>query len=277
MRIAVIVTTYNRPDALAAVLEGYLAQDDARLRAHRRRRRLDRRDAPRWSRTTRARAPFPLRHVWQEDRGFRAGGRPQPRARRDDADYVIFSDGDCVPPPRFVVPPPRARRAGILRRRQPHPALASASPRACCAERVPIHRWRHGQWLAAWLRRDVNRLLPLLALPDGALRKRSPARWEGVKTCNLAAWRADLERVNGFDESYSGWGLEDSDLVIRLAARRRAGTRARASPRRSFICGTRSGIAAAWPRTSAGSTRSSRPRRIEALAGLRRRQVTRDR
>jgi predicted glycosyltransferase involved in capsule biosynthesis len=37
-----------------------------------------------------------------------------------------------------------------------------------------------------------------------------------VKTCNLSAWRSDLVRVNGFDERYSGWGLEDSDLVIRL-------------------------------------------------------------
>jgi GT2 family glycosyltransferase len=62
----------------------------------------------------------------------------------------------------------------------------------------------------------VNRLLPLFRLPDGSFRKRSPTRWEGVKTCNLAAWRADLERINGFDESYSGWGLEDSDLAIRL-------------------------------------------------------------
>jgi hypothetical protein len=37
-----------------------------------------------------------------------------------------------------------------------------------------------------------------------------------VKTCNLSAWRRDLLAVNGLDESYSGWGLEDSDLVIRL-------------------------------------------------------------
>ena len=35
-------------------------------------------------------------------------------------------------------------------------------------------------------------------------------------TCNLSAWRGDLLQINGFDESYSGWGLEDSDLVIRL-------------------------------------------------------------
>ena len=37
-----------------------------------------------------------------------------------------------------------------------------------------------------------------------------------MKTCNLAAWRTDLVRANGFDERYSGWGLEDSYLVVRL-------------------------------------------------------------
>jgi hypothetical protein len=64
--------------------------------------------------------------------------------------------------------------------------------------------------------------LPLLALGDSGFRKRAPERWEGVKTCNLGAWREDLLRVNGLDESYTGWGLEDSDLVIRLL---RAGVR----------------------------------------------------
>jgi predicted glycosyltransferase involved in capsule biosynthesis len=37
-----------------------------------------------------------------------------------------------------------------------------------------------------------------------------------VKTCNFSAWRTDLVLANGFDERYAGWGLEDSDLVIRL-------------------------------------------------------------
>ena len=59
-------------------------------------------------------------------------------------------------------------------------------------------------------------MLPLLSLPDTTLRKRAPRQWQGVKTCNLSLWREDFMRVNGFDESYSGWGLEDSDLAIRL-------------------------------------------------------------
>jgi hypothetical protein len=54
-----------------------------------------------------------------------------------------------------------------------------------------------------------------LALP-APLAKRGADRWKGARTCNLSAWREDLLAVNGFDESYTGWGLEDSDLVLRL-------------------------------------------------------------
>lgn len=214
MRTTVILTTYNRPDALAAVLEGYLAQ-----RAH----DFDLTIADDGSTDETRRliedyarsAPFPLKHVWQEDLGFRAGAARNRALAAITSDYVIFSDGDCVPPPGFV-----ARHRALA-----EPGYFVAGNRILLSERftgevlrrrVPIHSWSHAQWCGAWLRGDVNRLLPLLSLPDGALRKRAPRRWEGVKTCNVAAWRADLERVNGFDESYSGWGLEDSDLVIRL-------------------------------------------------------------
>ena len=41
-------------------------------------------------------------------------------------------------------------------------------------------------------------------------------------TCNMSVWRKDLLEVDGLDEAYSGWGLEDSDLAIRLL---RAGVR----------------------------------------------------
>ena len=59
--------------------------------------------------------------------------------------------------------------------------------------------------------------MPLVRLPDGEFRKRDPLRWSGVQTCNFSAWRSDLIAVNGFDETYAGkWGLEDSDLAIRL-------------------------------------------------------------
>ena len=214
MRIAVIVTTYNRPDALAAVLEGYFAQDahDFEVIVADDGSTVETRELV----EDRARrAPFPLLHVWQEDRGFRAGAARNRALAATGAHYIVFSDGDCVPPAEFVSRHRALAEPGyfVAGNRM---LLSEGFTGRVLKEHIPIHRWRHGQWIAAWARGDVNRLLPLLALPDGAFRKRAPQRWEGVKTCNLGAWRADLVRVNGFDESYSGWGLEDSDLVVRL-------------------------------------------------------------
>jgi predicted glycosyltransferase involved in capsule biosynthesis len=62
----------------------------------------------------------------------------------------------------------------------------------------------------------INRFIPLLNIPLSLGRKAFPHRWQGAKTCNLAMWRQDFLAVNGFDESFVGWGFEDSDLVIRL-------------------------------------------------------------
>src|SRR5205823_14400917 len=38
----------------------------------------------------------------------------------------------------------------------------------------------------------------------------------GIRGCNLAMWRNDLERVNGYNEAFVGWGREDSELAVRL-------------------------------------------------------------
>jgi glycosyl transferase family 7 (putative galactosyltransferase) len=53
-------------------------------------------------------------------------------------------------------------------------------------------------------------------LPLGVLRKLHRESWVGAQTCNLAVARRDLDRIDGFDANYAGWGLEDSDLVVRL-------------------------------------------------------------
>lgn len=214
MKAAVIVTTYNRPDALAAVLEGYCAQDFHEFE-------LVIADDGSTAQTQDVvadyarRAPVPLRHVWQEDRGFRAGAARNRALAQSRAEYVIFSDGDCVPPSFFVRRHVELREHGCFLAGN-RILLSEDFTSRVLMQRLPIHRWNGFMWLSAWLRRDVNRALPLVRLPDGPFRKNAHHHWEGVKTCNFSAWRSDLLRANGFDERYSGWGLEDSDLVIRL-------------------------------------------------------------
>lgn len=214
MKAAVIVTTYNRPDALAAVLEGYLAQwrapdelivaDDGSTP-----------DTAQIVADYAARAAFPLRHVWQEDLGFRAAAARNRALAVSQADYIIFTDGDCVPARDFVARHIALAQQGCFLSGN-RVLLSEAFTREVLADRVPLHALSLLRLLRARLRGGINRLSTQIRLPDGAWRRRSPERWKGVKTCNFSAWRADLLRVNGLDESYSGWGMEDSDLVIRL-------------------------------------------------------------
>ncbi|MDE2310820.1 MAG: glycosyltransferase family 2 protein [Betaproteobacteria bacterium] len=215
MRIAVIVTTYNRPDALAAVLEGYLVQTDRDFELL----VADDGSTEQTAEAVRqfqARALFPIRHVWQEDKGFRAAAIRNRALAATAADYIVFTDGDCVPPADFVA----------CHRALSEPGWFLAGNRLMLTrdftgqvllEKLPIHLWSTGDWLRACTRSQIRRVLPLIRLPNfGPLRKLTPRRWQGAKTCNLSAFRSDLLRVNGLDESYTGWGLEDSDLVIRL-------------------------------------------------------------
>jgi heptosyltransferase-3 len=213
--IAVIITTYNRPDALSAVLEGYLAQSDKDFE-------LIIADDGSTDETRKViisyqrRAPFNISHIWHEDRGFRAAAIRNRALEKTSADYIIFSDGDCIPLPNFVAMHRHLAEKGWFLAGS-RILLSEVFTNRILTERQPVHTFSNGQWLHARWKGDINRLLPLLPLPlFPPLRKLAASRWQGVMTCNLSAWREDLCRINGFDESYLGWGLEDSDLTIRL-------------------------------------------------------------
>jgi glycosyltransferase involved in cell wall biosynthesis len=214
MLISVVVTTYNRPDALRAVLDGLAEQtergfevlvaDDGS------------RDDTRALVEAIARASqVPIRHVWQEDRGFRAGAARNRATAAAQGEYVIFLDGDCVPRPHFIARHRALAEPGWMVAGN-RILLSEGFTRSALEARLPLQRWTDAQWREARHRGDINRTLPLLDLPLGPLRKAAAGRWQRVRTCNLGVWRTDLERVNGFDEVFEGWGYEDSDLAVRL-------------------------------------------------------------
>ncbi|MCX8004985.1 MAG: glycosyltransferase family 2 protein [Burkholderiaceae bacterium] len=214
MSVSVIVTTYNRPDALRAVLVGLLAQQDRDFEV------LvaddgSREDTRELVLSLAAGAHLPIRHVWQEDRGFRAAAARNRAAAQSRGDYLIFLDGDCVPRPDFVAQHRRLAERGWMVAGN-RILLSAAFTQTALDRRLPIHAFGKAQWQAARRRGDINRTLPLLTLPLGPLRKLGAHRWQRVRTCNLGVWAADFRAVNGFDESFEGWGYEDSDLAVRL-------------------------------------------------------------
>ncbi len=211
---SVIVTTYNREDALEAVLRSLARQTDGDFEVV----VADDGSTAATSQLVeawKAKIGHRLDHVWHEDRGFRAAEIRNRAILASRGAYCIFLDGDCIVRPDFVGSHRRLAEAGCFvtgNRILLSPELTARVLR----EGLMPESWSFGRWLAQRLRGRVNRLSALLHLPLGPLRRLRRHAWRGARSCNLAVWRSDLNRVDGFDADYSGWGKEDSDIIVRL-------------------------------------------------------------
>ena len=212
--VSVIVTTYDREDALAAVLSALSRQSDRGFEVV----IADDGSGPATAAVVDAwqsRLGVPLSRVWQPNRGFRAAAIRNRAIIASRGDYCVFLDGDCIVPADFLATHRRLAERGWFvtgNRVLLSPGLTSAVLR----DDLRPEGWSLARWIGERRRGGVNRLAAVLRLPLGPLRKLGSRRWRGARSCNLAVWRSDLERVDGFDASFSGWGREDSDLLIRL-------------------------------------------------------------
>lgn len=211
---SIIVTTYDRADALDAVLRSLSRQTDRNFEVV----IADDGSGPetaaligQWKQRLRA----PLKQVWHEHRDFRAGEIRNRGIRASAGNYCIFLDGDCIARPDFVARHRALAEPGwfVTGNRV---LLTEPLTAKVLAESLEPEHWSTRDWLGQRFSGGLNRLAPVLNLPLGPLRKVNARGWEGARSCNLAIWRADLDRVDGFDAIFSGWGKEDSDLVIRL-------------------------------------------------------------
>lgn len=212
--ISVIVTTYNREDALDAVLRSLAEQSDRNFEV------IIADDGSRPATAAKIAEWQPrigrrLEHVRHEHQGFRAAEIRNRAILAARGGYVVFLDGDCMVRPDFVAMHRRLAESGrfVTGNRV---LLSQALTGKVLAEHLTPQHWSWPRWIAERLRGGVNRLSALLRLPLGPLRHLRPNTWEGARSCNLAVWRADLDRVDGFDAAYNGWGKEDSDLLVRL-------------------------------------------------------------
>ncbi|MDB6096504.1 MAG: glycosyl transferase family 2 [Francisellaceae bacterium] len=211
---SVIVTTYNWPKALKAVIQALLEQtiqnfeiiiaDDGSSS-----------DTAILIQNLQQKSNIPLIHVWQEDEGFRVSRIRNLSIKKSTTDYIIFIDGDCIVKPNFIENHLKLQKENhfVTGNRV---LLSKDFTQKILNHETPINHWSMFDWVKAYFKRDINRLLPLLPLPLYRFRKGLSHNWKGAKGCNLAVWKTDLYKVAGWDESFTGWGYEDSDLIIRL-------------------------------------------------------------
>jgi glycosyltransferase involved in cell wall biosynthesis len=208
MRLALVITTYERPDALAAVLASVARQavapdeivitDDGSGKP-----------AQDVAIAFIAQSRVQARLVTQPHQGFRVARLRNLGIAATRADYIVFVDGDMMLHPQFIEDHRRQARRGCFTQGVRVHADAALTSRLIADPAARPGFWTPG---LGGLRRAYLLHCPALA----SLTRTFANGFIAIKACNQGVWREDLVRVNGFNEAIEGWGPEDKELAVRL-------------------------------------------------------------
>ncbi len=222
IKISVIIATYNRPDMLELVLKSLMVQctgpglaksevevlvaDDGSGAA-------TRELISKFQQTF----PFRLVHIWHEDQGFRLAAIRNLAITKALGEYLIFIDGDCILARDFIYNQFKLSEPGYFVGGNRVLLSQAYTLQVLASQDISIASTNLVSAIMHKLKAHSNKWLPALRLNLNAKwRKAQEYNWRRPKGCNMALWRTDCMRVNGFDESFSGWGHEDADFLVRL-------------------------------------------------------------
>jgi glycosyltransferase involved in cell wall biosynthesis len=209
--VALIISTYNWPQALKQTLRSVANQtrlpnevliaDDG----------SDERTAKLIQEFKINHPNLNIKHVWHEDNGFRLAAIRNRAIRTAVSEYIIQIDGDIILDQNFIADHLSIQTVGyfvtgsrlLLGKKITEVLLES--------EKVNIAALR---WKGKNFFNTLRIPLFMRLLQDSY--KTKGKHLDYVKGCNMAFWKSDLYLVNGYDESFIGWGREDSDICIRL-------------------------------------------------------------
>jgi glycosyltransferase involved in cell wall biosynthesis len=156
-----------------------------------------------------------ITHVWHPDVGFTASRVRNRGVAASRGEYIVFLDGDCVPEVDFIARHKLLAQPGFFVNGS-RVLLSSEFTAQILGGAEQISGRSVWYWLRQRALGNASKLTGLLRLPDMPWRNKRVFSWKGIRSCNLGCWRTDFKRVNGFDESFVGWGHEDADFVLRL-------------------------------------------------------------
>jgi glycosyltransferase involved in cell wall biosynthesis len=213
-KISVIISTYNSPDWLEKVIIGFqcqkilpqeliIADDGSSDQTKNKINEL------------KANSAIPIIHVWHEDNGFQKTKILNKAISASSGDYLIFTDGDCVPKANFIAThisyaePGYFLSGGYFK-------LPMQTSLAITRNEIENGNAFNTDWLRANGLTKTHKALKLTASPfqQKIFNFLTPtkATWNGH---NASGWRTDIIAANGFDERMQ-YGGEDRELGERL-------------------------------------------------------------
>lgn len=201
-----IITTYNRPDALHAVLnsalqldvkpEEIIIADDGSTD-----------ETKKVIDSFASKSPIPIKHCWHEDRGFRLAAIRNKAIAMAGNPYIVMIDGDMLMPADFIADHKRAARKGRV----------VQGSRVLLGEKFTREAIQDNKTQLSVFSGDVTNRKNIVR---SALLSRVFSYFNQnilrVRGANMAFWRSDVLSINGFNEDFEGWGREDSEFIARL-------------------------------------------------------------
>jgi len=203
---SLLVSTYNWPEALELCLTSVLKQtvlpaeiiiaddgstDDTRVLVAK----------------YQSISPVPIKHIWHEDQGFRKCLILNKAIHQVSKDYIVQIDGDIILNRNFIEDHIAVAEKGCFVRGTRTLITEAMATEVLSNKKIDFHFYSKG------LRNRFNAIrIPFLA---GLLTKRLLSG-ANVRGCNMAYWKTDFIKVNGYNNDLQGWGHEDEELAIRL-------------------------------------------------------------
>lgn len=148
-----------------------------------------------------------IKHIWHEDRGFRLAEIRNKAIAQAETNYIVQIDGDIILNKYFI---------------QDHLAVS---------EKNCFVRGTRGHIEKAYIARlfkqrkidldvfskGIKHRFNTLRIPSLSwLLTKKERKGGNVKGCNIAYWKADFIRVNGYNNDLQGWGHEDEEFTTRM-------------------------------------------------------------
>ena len=206
MLVSLIITTYNRPDALLLVLRSIEGQitlpyeviiaDDGSTN-----------DTKEVVTSFQEKSDIRVIHSWQEDSGFRAAKSRNKAIAKATGKYIILIDGDMILHPEFINDHINNTQSGYFVQGSRVLLTQDKTKQTLDQQKINFSLLSNG------LQNRKNAFHSNI-LSKLFSNKRNYLR--GIRTCNMAFYKQDCININGFNNEFEGWGREDSEFAVRL-------------------------------------------------------------
>lgn len=210
MQLSVIVSTYERPGHLLRCLQSLAMQQGVAGRFevvvtddgstdH------TASEVEQFAQT----APYPLKFITQPNEGFRLSRCRNRGVAVSQGEYLLLTDGDCLLPAHHLAQHLAARSSGVAFGGD---CVRLNQQESQTIDVAAIHRGNYTSYADPGAIKQLQRRAQKAKFYEWVNHPTKPK----LTGWNIAVNRSDYERVNGFDESFIGWGCEDDDFARRL-------------------------------------------------------------